>query len=334
MNFRKVKVTIFLLGIVAILSRCGQNAPHDNPLDPNNPDARFTVSGQVYNYYPPFTGLGNVQLVLRPLNRSTFSDPSGRFWFTDLKRGEFQIIAQSAGYQPDTLSFVLKQDTALIFHLDALPQVDSVAITSHRVGRFFPPEDLLFVEFTAVGKDPDGANDITDFRFSIPELAIEDTLTPLQILNTTQVRGSVRKMANELNASSIESIVGKAVFFTIVDKPGSQTISEPHYLFRVIPQIPSVVSPSGLITIPSDSTQIGFQWEPISFAFPFTFTVELFRVDLGIGTLVNRVTHIPSGITEIYLPNPGTPGDYFWVVYVVDEFGNSSRSREGAFRIF
>ncbi len=333
MNFPTLKRIVLFGALIVLMSRCGPDAPHDNPLDPLNPSANFSIGGRVFNFYPPFNGLPNVQVVLLPLNRQTTTGPSGEFIFANIQRGQFQLIGTAPGYRADTLTLTIKQDTTVVLHLDALPRLDSIRITSHRVGRFFPPEDLLYVQFAAVGADPDGASDITRIQFLLPDLSVTDTLSPLQIVNATQVKGAVRKTASELNLTSIENLVGKAVYFTIGDKPGARVTSPPHYLFRVIPRIPTVVSPSALTSIPADSARILFRWEPISFPFAFTFTVELYRLDLGIGTLVNSVTNISADTTEIYLPNPGTAGDYFWVVYVVDEFGNSSRSREGAFRI-
>ncbi len=322
-----------LIIFMFLFTRCGPDAPHDNPYDPLNPSAGFNIQGQVFNYYPPFQGLPGVQLTLLPINRQAFSSANGQFRFENVKRGTFQVVGQAVGYLPDTVSFQLMHDTTITLHLDALPAFDQLQVTSHRVGRFFPPEDLIYAQFSALGSDQDGANDVVSMEFTIPELGIQDSLTPLQVLNARQIKGAVRKTATELALPSIEALIGKAIYFTITDRPGGQTRSAAQYLFRVIPQIPMVISPAGLTSIPTDSAEIVFRWEPITFSFPFTFTVEVYRLDLGIGTLVHSVTDIAATRTEIRLPNPGTPGDYFWVVYVVDELGNTSRSREGAFRI-
>ena len=328
-TFRLTPILLFL----TLWVHCGPDAPHDNPLDPLNPSAGFTIKGEVFNYYPPFQGLEGVQLTLLPLNRQVISAANGQFRFDNVKRGNFQLVGEARGYLPDTVSFRLAHDTTITLHLDALPQFERLQVTAHRVGRFFPPEDLIYAQFSAIGTDPDGANDVVSMNVLIPELGIQDSLAPLQVITANQVSGTARKTANELTLPTIEALIGKAIYFTISDRPGGFIRSEVQYLFRVIPQIPMIISPAGLTTIPIDSVEIVFRWEPISLNFPFTFTVEIYRLDLGIGTLVRSVTDIAANITEIRLPNPGTPGDYFWVVYVVDALGNTSRSREGAFRI-
>ncbi len=328
-TFKHVYLIVFLF----LILHCGPDAPHDNPLDPLNPSAQFNIRGQVFTYYPPFVGIPEVSLILLPENRLTNSNANGEFLFTGLKRGNYQLVATAKGLLEDTLALTLKADTLVTFHLDALPVFDTLKVTSHRVGRFFPPEDLLFLEFKATVNDPDGANDISTLLLQIPALQVTDTIAPVQILNTRQVSGTINRQATDFNISSIEALIGKPIYFIARDQPGGTTQSAPQFLFRVIPRIPTVISPAGLVSIPLDSTRILFQWEPVQLEFPFTFEIEIYRLDLGVGTLVSRVTDIPETTTELYLTNPGTVGNYFWVLYIVDEFQNTSRSREGAFRI-
>jgi len=117
------------------------------------------------------------------------------------------------------------------------------------------------------------------------------------------------------------------------DRAGAIQTSGPRHLLRVIETIPVLTSPGGLVSIPISQGNITFRWQPMRLPFLFTYTVEIYRLDFGLQTLVARVPQIPSTADSVRLVNNFLPGDHFWVLYIVDEYGNSSRSRESAFLI-
>ena len=75
------------------------------------------------------------------------------------------------------------------------------------------------------------------------------------------------------------------------------------------------------------------RWERISVPYPATLTIEIFQINLGIAFKTDIIEKIPINTQSYTYSENLNPGDYYWTVNIVDEFGNSSSSREGTFQI-
>ncbi|NOX38407.1 MAG: carboxypeptidase-like regulatory domain-containing protein [Calditrichaeota bacterium] len=312
---------------------CISNAPHENPLDPDNPNTSLTLKGQVLTLYPPYQGIPGVNIWLEPLHRFTQTNPAGEFVFNDLKSGDYTVIAHREGYDSDTVAVNLADHTVLEIYLDALPQFQRISLTTHRYGRYFPPDDLYFLLIDILVSDLDGNSDIVKMEYEIADLGFQDTLRLVEFPDAYTARFVVQRTPEDYTVPSLHTLIGKAFTFQVEDKPGERTTSPPYYLTRIVETLPVVVRPTGLENISTTQDTIQFQWESVYLPYPFTFRVEIYRLDFGVTTLVQRMEGIAADQTMVAYRNDLKPGDHFWVVYIVDEYGNTSRSREGAFRI-
>ncbi len=318
---------LFLLPI--LITQCVNNAPRDNPLDPINhsSEPRFKITGNVLSFYQPFQPIPGAMLWLKPTEQVVIADNAGQFQFDNLLPGNYVLSCTATQFRGDSISLNLKSDTTLAFHLDALPFFKKISLTTHHLSRFFPPDDLYWLKIEVQVDDNDGVNDVQWVYYRIEQQNYQDTLMQT---STPGVLG-IQRNANDFPSRSIHSLMGHAFLFTAEDQPGARVQALPQFISRIIETTPELIEPTSLNII--SGFPITFRWQPVFLPFPFSFKIEIYRVDFGIPSLIFDQSAIPSTSTELLFNTQLTAGDYFWVLYIIDEFGNSSRSREGAFRV-
>lgn len=321
---------IFLLTVALLLMiGCFGDAPHDNPLDPNNSPALpgLTLKGFVFTFYQPFRAIPSATLMLEPGPRISVADQNGSFSFGQLPPGSYQLTCRAPGFMPDSLQFTLSADTTVNFNLDALPAFLDIRLQTHHVSRWFPPDDSYFLTIEVTVDDPDGVGDIRRVHYLINPIGYADTLT----VNSDPSVFTAQRFSNQFPTGSIHQLIGKAFLFIVEDGPGAVVESPPQFLTRIVETIPQLLAPNDLVFV--TEFPIVFQWLPVTLPFLFSFKLEISRVDFGVPSKVFTSPPIASDSTRYTFEQPLSGGDYFWVLYIVDEFGNSSRSKEGAFRI-
>lgn len=311
--------------IVAIwLTGCINDAPHDNPLDPIN---GLEIQGKVERLYTadPIPG---AKVTLLSNNVVSISNQEGNFRLKgDFSPGNYSVTCEIEGFRAETLSVSLPQETPLTFKLDALPVFTNMKLTTHHIARFFPPDDLFFIQLEVTVNDSDGLGDIQQVTYHIPSLNFSDTLT--------QVSPPQPIFAGELEPHhagllTLHEFIGHPFFFTVSDIPGAISRSQGQYLTRIIEEIPTGVSPTGGETV---SPPFTIEWQPDILPYSFTYAIGIYQQFFNFSVLIEEVTEIPSDSTSITYSTPLAPGNYYWVVYIEDEFGNRSRSRENPFTI-
>ncbi len=310
-----------------VLSACVSDAPHDNPLDAQNGNASLSLSGKVLTYYPPFHPVEGTEVILWPENRFAVCDDQGNFTFKHVTAGHIQIMARAEGFAPDTIALELTTSQTVIMHLDGLPDLQSVAIRSHHVSQWFPVEDTYYLEIRVRATDPDGNGDVQAIYYSIPALDFVDTL------EAQAQAGEYAKVIpeNKLPLNSLSQLIGKTFDFTVIDQPGLRTRSGGYFLPRIVQQTPQLIAPVGLEKVSGDTVR--FEWQNVYLNYDFSFKIELFQINLGVFTLITAIEDIPSTESS-YVFTGGLPsGQYFWRVYIVDEFGDTSGSKEAAFQV-
>lgn len=95
-----------LLTVLALASivLCGCSKEKETEKEPVQ---QPSIYGMVRDY-DTSEPIDNVNLVLNPSNRSTFTANGGHFEFFDLEAGRYTIIAQKEGYYTDRKSFIVK----------------------------------------------------------------------------------------------------------------------------------------------------------------------------------------------------------------------------------
>lgn len=318
---------IFIIGLLLWIAGCIQQADRDNPLDPNSP--RFknqgNISGKVYTYYPPYRPISGADVLLKPGHYWAVSDQNGDFAFENLPVATYRVVAQCSGYDGDSILVEVKPSAnqEAQFNLNGRPRILDYKIVAGHLSQWYPFDDQYFIQTSVEVFDPDGIADIKNVQLTMPDFNFTDTLDYTN-------NPAIFKAEIDEEHLPIHQILGHPFIFQIEDNPGSRFESSPIFVVRIIRESPETVSPQGSSSVGPKPRLV---WNKLELPFPFTYTIEVHRVEQGgiIRTLVCRYEKIY--VNEYWVGNDLLTGDYIWTVSVVDEFDNWSRSREAAFRV-
>ncbi|MBX2819543.1 MAG: carboxypeptidase-like regulatory domain-containing protein [Rhodothermaceae bacterium] len=288
-----------------------------------------TIALRVTNFYSPRSGLRDIAVSVLPTGVSGVTNEQGAYVIPGLPGGEYTIKINQQGYAPfDTLINVeAGQRKDVEVPLAGLPTFEDVRLNSVHISRWFPPpEELFSLEMQAQVSDNDGVLDIDSLWLTIPALDVVE-----HVFVQTEPGTYVHSISSEQLPVGLQALIGQEVRVKAKDRSGVENESGPLTLLRVIEEIPLAVEPDNLEEQPDASPT--FTWAQMNLPFPFTFQIDIVRSTQNVETIVQTITHIPSNQLSIQALEPIPSGNYYWVVSVVDEFGNRSRSREAGFRI-
>ncbi len=308
-----------------ILAGCVPDAPRENPLDPNSPNFRNsgTVSGRVLTYYEPFLGIAGASVTLPSKGITITTNSAGSFFFENVDAGGLTLIVSKSGYATDTVRTTLMPGgTATVqSRLNALPVISQAQIITRKIDQWWPGPVYSAV-VTANVTDPDGAGDI-----SLVTVAV-DTLRLAMSFFTDPPRYQVTISGSSLPGRNIEWLVGKPIQVLAQDKPKGFSRSAPFYVLRIIQQTVVPTYPTALDTA---SASPEFQWARPDITFPYSYRIELYRQEEGVPTLIWNREGLAATLTRFQYPETLPPALYFWTIFVIDEYGNLSRSKEASF---
>ncbi len=326
-----LKRTHLLLVLLLVIS-CTKNADRDNPLDPRSGDYETfgRLEGQVYTYYAPFQPIASALVTLMPGNQTTITNQTGAFAFNNVSPDSYLLTVDYPGYAPDTAEVVIQSNktTSIIFNLDGLPRLDTLVLNSGFQHEHYPFEPMRMIDVMAKVHDPDGPADVSSVTVVIPDIGVRDTLSISVVVGTFQKKIEER----DLSINNIEQLMGLPFFVEITDKVGMVCLYGPKYLFRVIDDEPEIVSPCGSAVVGIQPT---LKWNSLQLPFLFTFKVEIYAIseDQILYPAIYTFSGISSEISEFQLGTTLPASLYLWVVSIVDQWGNWSRSKPATFQV-
>jgi len=328
-QIRKIMLYLFFL---MLLQKCTGDAPRENPLDPKSKIYSDTgyIRGQVFNFYAPFTPLGNAKIrVDSPLIIAVNTSNDGAFEISDLPSGQYQLIADKTGYASDSLIATVapRNATDITFHLNALPVAQTFSVTSIHISEWAPVRDVYRLFIKATVTDLDGVGDIDSVTVWIPRLSFETIAEP------TNSTGVYETTINEsdLPGKNIQFLVGQDIFLRIKDQAGASIQSLPGRLSRIISTTPAPNSPVGRAIVTEPNPTLKWRHSPPAFA--FSYRVNVFRYEANDVADIWQSNNISASDTSVTVSYNFIEGDYGWTVSIFDDFGNISRSKPAAFRI-
>lgn len=328
--FRMIKkCTAFYLLVVlnvGIIS-CFDDVAHENPLDPHNKNQGFIISGKVNTFYAPVRSISNAVITLMPNNNKFFSGSDGDFEISGLAPGNYTVFCTADGYGRDSTQIDLQANMKVSFFLDGLPFFENISLTTIHTSHFFPVDDMFFLQIDTQVNDLDGIADIDNVLFDIPEFNVSDTLE----ISLEAGLFTKRLSIDDLPINTIQTLIGRAFILSVTDDAGITTKSDKSFLTRVIEATPVLNQPQNLQTVPPDS--IHFTWEKVRLPYWFSHTLEIFQINQGFLTKTTEINNIASIEIDTTIENTFPPGDYVWILTIIDEFGNTSSSKEGTFHV-
>lgn len=324
-------VPIFLLFIV-LLNGCIDDAPRDNPLDPQSSSHVKTgsMTGRIL-IANISVGIADATITSKTENISVQTDALGYFTFPLLSTGVRTFICSKMNFTTDTFSVTIQAgQIAEIFRgMNGAPVTTFKQIVTRKIDQYFPGPQY-FVEISAAVSDPNGITDLDSVWFAV----VDSIRYPLTYSVATKTFiATIFKY--DFPTNTIQWLVGKPL--TIISKDVNKAInkSDAFYVTRVIENEAAPISPSPFINDTVSADSIVFRWSPPSVTYNYSYKIILSRVESGIQTVVWLRDGIGSfNEDQAYEgPNLESGKNYVWTITMVDDFGNYSRSKESAFTV-
>ncbi len=317
--------------VLFLLSGCVGDAPRDNPLDPLSPgfSSRGTVTGQVVTAKRS-TGIAGATITDLTEATTVSTDSSGYFLFPHRSAGTHTFIVSKSNFTSDTFSVTVQSGATanVLRSLNGPPSVTFQRILTRKVDQFFP-STMYSVEVEAAVTDPNNDNELVSVSFAV------DTFRYPLSYNVLTKKFTRTLDKGSFPTNTIQWLVGKPLSIVARDTLGAENAGAPFYVTRVIENAAVPQSPTNNESLKQDS--IYFSWSEPDVTFNFTYSVNVSIVVSGTTTSVWTKTGLNATDQPLKFPNDGSivlsPGNYVWSVFIVDEFGNSSRSKEYPFTV-
>lgn len=323
--FYQKYIQIFLVILVIAISGC--DAPHINPLDPANPDYAFvTIQGSVQTFSVPYQNIQGVTVLWYPSNAIITTDNNGYFKISNILPVNGKLIFQKTGYLSDTIDVVWGSSKLLNYqvNLNMIPQLSSISIYTVVINQFTLPgqSSELVINAGIVNKD----NDIDTVFVENSQLNLKKALG---YDAANKIYTSVLS-TSDLNITDIEETIG--LDFNIITK---DVFNKEYNVGSA--KVTRVIKTGVTIQFPANDTSIAstpdFTWQRYKTGYPFSYTIEVYTNDFANSQLIYSAQGISSDSVSYQLATPLSSRDYYWVIWVVDQFQNRSRSLPATFMV-
>ncbi|HVO74746.1 MAG TPA: hypothetical protein VMT35_12030 [Ignavibacteriaceae bacterium] len=298
------------------------NAPRTNPLDPNNPDISFSViQGNVSTSYIPITGIPGVLVFWEPGNKIVKTDADGNFIIESVRSVDGNLIFQKEGFKNDTVyvNWNGGKQVSKLVHLVSLPALYYLNITTSVEFELSGKTSLLGFD----AKIENNGNLIDSAYIENQSISLKKKMNFLEGVYSLVLN------QDDLGTNDLENLAGEDFNLFISDsalgtayKIGSGRIT------RVIDNEPEAVSPANSDTVSSPPV---VQWNQVSLGFSFNYLIEIYTNEALNNQLVYSSSPLESGTTSLDTQYPLPPGEYFWVIWISDQFNNRARSKPAIF---
>ncbi len=322
---------IFFLYII-LLNGCIDNAPHDNPLDPQAPGfaKKGSLTGRILIANVSI-GIDGATVTSVTENISVQTDVLGYFTFPSLSSGIQKFICAKQDFTADTFSVSIQtgKTTEIFRNLNGAPVTISSKIITRKIDQFWPGT-IYSVDIIAEVIDPNSNGDLDSVWFNVDSL-----MFPLFEPTGTNKYFTATLDKGEFPTNTIEYLTGKDLFIISRDDNKAINKSAPFKITRVIGEAAEPVSPINNVTVKADS--VSFHWSQPNVQFNYTYTIIVSKIISGTPTLWKTYSNVNSFYQDY--PIDGSMlsfpdiGVYVWAVAIIDDFGNYSRSKEYSFTV-
>lgn len=316
---------IYLIGLIGFLFFFSCEAPRENPLDPENPDNNFsTISGVVRTVKVPNQPIEGVQVFWEKEKILVQTDADGTFRIEGISPESGMLFFEKEGYSRDSLE-VIWNDTRFVTitkQLNSTPKFLTGSMISIVENRF---DDIQVYSILVRTFITDDEGDVDSVFIQNSQI---DVNTPLS--NVTPVFFQHEFQIDQLNLTSIDDAIGREFDVVAKDALGKEFVINQISVKRIIKDNIVNNTPSNNEIIPSDSLE--FNWTRFTPGYSFNYWLQIYTNTVD-PDLVWERNNISSDDIMLDIESTLSPGDYFWVLWVVDNFGNRARSRPLTFRI-
>lgn len=303
------------------------NAPHTNPLDPENPDNEFcALKGKVQTETIPRQPIGGVDISWHNENIVVQTNSNGEYSLERLNKINGWLRFNKEGYLPDSHFIDWGNENLINVNkfLNSVPKIESLYIYSKVVNKHFPPAvTTLTVEATINDQD----NDVDTAFVENSELNISAKLDEI-------TRGYFKKEFSpaSLGIEFLDEIIGKELNIVVKDKTGNKFSIATSNLKRIIKEQISTKSPIENDTV---TARPRLEWKRFTPGFQFEYHIQIFTNDIAKSLVWEKTNYHPDSISvAVDRTISGNPeSEYFWVIWAIDEFKNKTQSTPASFKV-
>lgn len=313
-------VTCLILTFISLTC----DAPHSNPLDPENPSRQlFQLEGYVYSFSLPRIALQNALILWTPENKASLTNSQGYFKIETTTKKDGWLIVNLEGYRADSV-YIIWNSTKFYkeFFLYQIPKLDSIEFYSVLTNHY---PNIQNITLNVRAKINDKDNDVDSVFIQNSSMNIR---LPLNYNN--QSKFYEREFTDfELSVDDLSELIGVKFDFIVKDLNGNEYNVGSEKLNRIIKDEIILESP---INYDSTSSKPTLIWRRFNPGFKFYYNVEIYNDEFPPSIVWSKKNINMDSISvavDMALPS----GNYFWVLWCVDQFLNRARSRPASFRV-
>ncbi len=286
------------------------------------------IDGTVRAIAPSLKALSGVKVFWKNQNILITTDSQGNFSFNNIPYNNGWMFFEIEGYSKDSLFVELNSYVEKIKHLNniylnSIPLLNSLFIYAGVENRYQDDQkDTLYVQANI----SDAENDIDSVNVRSTSLNLNKKLK----FNTKKnVYELIYFYGTKNSIPPIDDAIGKSFEIIVKDRLGKTFNIGLSTIKRVIRQEILFESPAnGVIVSPKPV----YRWYRFLPGFNFKYMMQIFTNE-NTPQLKWEKSDISKDDIEI-IPNINlTPGDYYWVIWCIDDFQNRARSKPATFNV-
>jgi hypothetical protein len=283
------------------------------------------IDGYVKTISLPSKPISGVKVTLKNQNIVVQTDATGYYKFTNIQMTNSIITFEADGYYKDSVNAqVSGQQTKKLddFLMNAIPKLNNMFLYATVLNRYPDVQDTYLNVQAWI---TDTKNDIDSVFLSCSLINFNRKL----VYNSSTKAYEGAYLPSDFSTLSIDGLIGRSFEIIVKVKNRSDAIGSSD-IKRIIRQEAIPLSPSNKQLVGSSPTLVWQQFIP---GFNFTYTIEIYKDTLSTSTLLwawqkqNISEDAKQIVTDISIP----PGEYYWVIWCIDDYQNRTRSKPASF---
>ena len=285
------------------------------------------IDGTVRAAAPSLRALGGAKVFWKNQNILLTTDSQGYFKLTNVPFGNGWLYFEADGYSKDSMFVEFGNQREMIKHLNniylnSIPKLHDFKIYTS-VENWYPDKRRYRMEVQVSISDDE--LDIDSVFLKCSELKFSKAIR----YNSSSRYYEGSYIQSDLNLTSMEEAIGKTFYIVVKDANNKSFTIGSSNIKRIINDIIDLDSPVNSITVNSLPT---LKWIRLRPGFKLHYWVQVYTNDVS-PILMWDKDNVTEEEFQATVDTPLSTGDYFWVVWCVDDFGNKARSRPATFSI-
>lgn len=302
------------------------NAPHNNLIDPDNPDNKYySLTGGVQSDEKTPHALSNVIVTWQNEKLNTQTDKDGNFAIHCEYAKDGWLSFYKPGLNADSVfvNWGNQKKVVVVKRLNTLPQLDSVSVYSIIRNKYSKSEYQISFEVAVSDID----DDIDSVYIENSELNIYKGLQKLSSNSFARTFSDY-----DLALTNFDEVIGKDFNIFVKNVAKGKAFVGNANVKRIIKDEIEVTSPKN-----SDSITTGtptLRWKRFLPGFTFHYMVEVYTDETEPKLQWKKENVSADDISAgVDVPLVKTPDNdrFYWVVWAIDGYKNRSRSKPAGF---